>query len=115
MTRPLNHDNTFLIVMAKKYYFNRDRWLTHKKHEIVRLAPEIDGDIHKNSIKWESFCRQQVLLFHHYRVLEEAKGPLQSWSEQCINLGYAARQTMILPEPIDDDVEDDRDTEIDVK
>ena len=47
MTRPLNYNNTFLIVMAKKYYFNRDRWLTHKKHEIVRLAPEIDGDIPK--------------------------------------------------------------------
>jgi len=79
------------------------------------LLPEIYGDIPKNSEKWESFCRQQVLLFHHYRSLEEAKGLFHSWSEQYINLGYAASQTIIPPEPFDDDVEDDRDTEIDVE
>ena len=42
------------------------------------MVPEFDEDIPQNSEKWKSFCRQQVLLFHHYRSLEEAKGPFQS-------------------------------------
>ena len=56
-----------------------------------------------------------MLHYHHHRSLKEAKGPFQSWSEQYINLGYATGQTMILPNPIDDDVKDDQDTEIDME
>ena len=56
-----------------------------------------------------------MLLYHHHRSLKEAKGPFQSWSEQYINLGYATGQTMILSNPIDDDVKDDQDTEIDME
>ena len=51
MTRSLNYKNTSLIAMAKKYYSNRDRWLTHKNDVIVRLVPEIDRDISQNSEK----------------------------------------------------------------
>ena len=102
---PLNYENTSLIVMVKKYYFNHDRWLIYKKNVIVRMVPEFDEDIPQNSEKWKSFCRQQALLFHHYRRLEEAKGPFQSWSEQYISLGYETCQIMILPELINDDVE----------
>ena len=51
MTHPLNYENTSLISMTKKHYFNRDRWLTYKHDVIVRLDPEIDGDIPQNSEK----------------------------------------------------------------
>ena len=78
MTHHFNYENTSLITMTKKHYFNCDRWLTHKNNVIIRLVREIDGDITQNSEKWESFCHQQVLLFHHCRSLEEANGPIQS-------------------------------------
>ena len=51
MTRRLNYENTSLITMAKKYYFNRDQWLIYKTGVTVQLVPEIDEYIPQNSEK----------------------------------------------------------------
>ncbi|KAF6160095.1 hypothetical protein GIB67_018875 [Kingdonia uniflora] len=71
---------------------------------VVRIIPEISGEIQRNTEKWEAFSKQQVLLRHHYRSLDEAKGGFQTWADRYDDLRFA--QAATLPNPIDDDLED---------
>ncbi|MCL7044102.1 hypothetical protein MKW94_009965, partial [Papaver nudicaule] len=111
LVRPENFENTTLIEMAKKHYSRRGRWHTSKVEAIIRILPEFVGIIMPDTEKWESFCRQQVLLNSCYRSYEGAKRGFHLWSECYADLSFTAENQSSHIGAFDDEFEDESDLE----
>ncbi|KAF6150924.1 hypothetical protein GIB67_026845 [Kingdonia uniflora] len=88
MQRPANYEETSLLEMAKKYKYESNAWHKPRVESIVRIIPELNGNIPHIGEKWD-----------------EAKGNFNTWADRYIKLGLTEVPT--LPNPIDDDIEDD--------
>ncbi|KAL2462147.1 ATP-dependent DNA helicase [Abeliophyllum distichum] len=107
MTRPFEYENFTLLQMAKKYYFSKNRWHKSKVESIVRIIPELDGsELVENSEKWELYCRQQVLLHHHYHSLAEAIGECETWTIRYVDLGLAMNDSVNIIDLVDEEFEE---------
>ncbi|KAL5698787.1 DNA helicase [Ranunculus cassubicifolius] len=111
LQRRMEFENVSLLTMAQMHYWSRGDWRNYKTHAVVRVIPDYDGHISPSSDKWEGFCRQQVLLHHHYRSMDDAIGGFQLWADQYNHLGL--QQANTSTENIEDELEDSETDEAD--
>ncbi|XP_026448675.1 uncharacterized protein LOC113348970 [Papaver somniferum] len=111
LERPDEFQNESLIEMAKKHYFARRKWCKCRNEAVVRILPELVGNIMPNTDQWESFCRQQVLLYSCYRSVREAKRDFQTWSEYYAELSGATENQVGDLNMVMDEFEDEIDSE----
>ncbi|KAI3935332.1 hypothetical protein MKW98_027152 [Papaver atlanticum] len=109
--RPDAFENESLIEMAKKYYFASRKWCKFRDEAIVRVLPELVGNIMPNTDQWESYCRQQILLCSCYRSVEEAKKGFQTWSECYAELSRTTENQIADVGMLMDEFEDESDPE----
>ncbi|KAI3903891.1 hypothetical protein MKW92_023196 [Papaver armeniacum] len=64
-----------------------------------------------NTDQWESFCRQQVLLYSCYRSVGEAKRDFQTWSECYAELSRTTENQVGDLSMVMDEFEDESDSE----
>ncbi|KAL2497795.1 Uncharacterized protein Adt_23345 [Abeliophyllum distichum] len=113
MTRPFEYENFTLLQMAKKHYFSKKRWHKSKVESIVCIIPELDGtELLENSENWELYCRQQVLLHHHYHSLAKAIGECETWTLRYVDLGLALNDCVNITDLVDEEYEEIEDIEL---
>ncbi|KAI3964409.1 hypothetical protein MKX01_028744 [Papaver californicum] len=111
LERPDAFQNESLIEMTKKRYFVRKKWCNYRDEDVVRILPELVGNIMPDTDQWESFCRQQVLLNTCYRSVEEAKRSSLTWSECYDVLSRATENQPVHLGMFEDEFEDENDAE----
>ncbi|KAI3870674.1 hypothetical protein MKW92_016829 [Papaver armeniacum] len=111
LERPDEFQNESLIEMAKKHYFGRRKWIKYRNEAVVRILPELVGNIMPNTNKWESFYRQQVLLYSCYISVGEAKRDFQTWSECYAELSRTTDNQVGDLSMVMDEFEDESDSE----
>ncbi|KAL2458116.1 Uncharacterized protein Adt_46094 [Abeliophyllum distichum] len=66
----------------------------------------------ENSENWELYCRQQVLLHHHYHSLAEAIGECETWTLRYVDLGLALNDYVNITDLVDEEYEEIEDIEL---
>ncbi|KAL2485119.1 Uncharacterized protein Adt_29875 [Abeliophyllum distichum] len=113
MTRPFEYENLTLLHIAKKHYFSKNRWYKSKVEFIVCIIPELDGiELLENSENWELYCRQQVLLHHHYHRLTEAIDECKTWTLHYVDLGLTMNDCVNITDLLDEEYEKTEDIDL---
>ncbi|KAL2475573.1 Uncharacterized protein Adt_36309 [Abeliophyllum distichum] len=113
MTCPFEYEHFTLLQMAKKHYFSKNCWYKFKVESIVCIIPELEGsELLENSENWELYCRQQVLLHHHYHNLAKAIGECETWTIRYVDLGFAMNDSVNITDLFDEEYEEIEDIDL---
>ncbi|KAL2491550.1 Uncharacterized protein Adt_27178 [Abeliophyllum distichum] len=93
--------------------FRQNRWHKSKVESTVRIIPELEGsELPENGDNWELYCRQQVLLHHHYHSLAEAMGDCDTWATRYADLGLAINDNVNIADLVDEEYEETEDIDL---
>ncbi|KAL2479994.1 hypothetical protein Adt_32960 [Abeliophyllum distichum] len=86
---------------------------TTRKQKSHERHTEVEGSkLLENGENWEVYCRQQVLLHHHYHSFAEALGECKTWAICYVDLDLAMNDSVNINDLVDEEFEEIEDVDL---